>query len=61
MNNIKYSKLSDTDKLGLLQLMYHELQKKTIAGTMTARDIEHKELIIAETELVYSQLKQRSN
>ncbi len=53
---MEYTSLSDTDKLGLLQLLYHDLKNK---DKITARDIEQKELIIAETQIVYNRLKGR--
>mgnify|MGYP001594700628 CR=1 FL=1 len=59
MSAINYDVLSDSEKLDLLQLLYHDLKKKQ--SMWTARDIEQKELIIQETQRVYNRIKMRSN
>lgn len=61
MSAIDYTMLNDTDKLGLLQILYHDLKQKQTNGLWTARDIEQKELVIAETQRVYNRLKMRGN
>lgn len=48
----QYRAFSDEDKLGILQLMYHDLQGKP-------NRTEDRELIIAETERVYERLSRR--
>lgn len=58
MSAVDYTMLSDTDKLGLLQLLYHDLKNKE---KLTARDIEQKELLVQETQRVYNRIKMRSN
>jgi hypothetical protein len=58
MDNIDYSILSDIEKLSLLQLLYYEIKKK---NKLTVRDTKQKELIVAETQRVYSRIKLRSN
>lgn len=56
---MNYDTLSDSEKLDLLRLLYHDLKKKE--QMWTARDIEQKELIIQETQRVYGRIKMRSN
>jgi len=51
----EYKMLSDDDKLGLLQLLYSDLKGKKL----TARDIEQKELIVQEAQLIYNRIKKR--
>lgn len=58
MGSIKYNQMSDADKLDLLRLLYHDLKAKEQS---TARDIEQKELIIQETQRVYSRIKKGSH
>jgi len=58
MSAIEYNQLSDEEKLELLQVLYHDLKKK---DKITARDIEQKELVIAETQIVYNRIKMRSH
>ena len=58
MSAINYDTLSDAEKLELLQLLYSDLKKK---DKITARDIEQKELVIAETQIVYNRIKMRSH
>jgi len=58
MSAIDYNQLSDEEKLELLQVLYHDLKKK---DKITARDIEQKELVIAETQIVYNRIKMRSH
>lgn len=48
---IKYAELSDVDKLGYLQLLYHDMKHSAKA----------KQLILAEAMLVYARIKNRSN
>ena len=55
---INYRNLSDADKLDLLRVLYHDLKTKDAAGLSTARDIEQKKLVLAETCVVYSRIKQ---
>jgi hypothetical protein len=50
----EYKSFSDEDKLGILQLMYHDLKGKP-------NRIEDRELIIQETQKVYSRLKHKGN
>ena len=58
MSSINYTILSDSEKLDLLRLLYTDLKNKE---KITARDIEQKELIIAETQIVYNRIKLRSH
>jgi len=58
MSAINYNQLSDAEKLALLQVLYQDLKKK---DKITARDIEQKELVIAETQIVYNRIKMRSH
>lgn len=58
---MNYDYLSDSEKLDLLRLLYHDLKQKSVNGLATARDIEQKELIETETQKVYSRIKMRSN
>lgn len=57
MSAINYDLLNDDEKLDLLRLLYHDLQ---IKQHKTARDLEQKELLIAETQKVYNRLRNRS-
>jgi hypothetical protein len=62
----EYRNLSDTEKLDLLQLLYHDIkiELKSISLDDFARRkkcIQNKELVVAETQLVYNRIKQRSN
>lgn len=57
---IDYHALSDEEKLELLQLMYYDLKHSTLIGN-EEKYKAHKERIIAETQLVYSRIKQRSH
>ncbi len=50
----QYKAFSDDDKLGILQLMYHELQGKP-------NRTKDRELIVQETERVYERLARRGN
>jgi H2-forming N5,N10-methylenetetrahydromethanopterin dehydrogenase-like enzyme len=58
MSAINYRQLNDAEKLDLLRLLYHDLKNKE---KITARDIEQKALIVAETQVVYNRIKRRSN
>ena len=58
MSAINYKQLSDNEKLDLLQLLYLDLKNKE---KITRRDLEHKALIVAETQKVYSRIKMRGN
>lgn len=58
MSAINYNHLSDSEKLDLLRLLYHDLKNKE---KMTAVDIQQKELIVKETQRVYNRIKMRSN
>ena len=58
MSAINYDYLSDSEKLDLLRLLYHDLKNK---DKITARDIEQKELLVQETQRVYNRIKMRSN
>ncbi len=58
MSAINYDTLNDSEKLDLLRLLYTDIKNK---DKITARDIEQKALIVAETQVVYSRIKQRSN
>lgn len=58
MSAINYDILSDSDKLDLLRLLYTDLKNKE---HITARDIEQKALVVAETQRVYNRIKMRSN
>lgn len=55
MAAVNYDTLSDADKLDLLRLLYHDLKNKE---KITARDLEQKALLLAETQRVYSRIKQ---
>lgn len=57
MSAINYDLLNDDEKLDLLRLLYHDLQ---IKQHKTARDLEQKELLIAETQKVYNRLRNKS-
>lgn len=54
---MNYRQLNDSDKLDLLRLLYTDLKNKDASGRSTARDIEQKELIVAETLRVYTRIK----
>lgn len=56
MSGIDYKQLNDDEKLELLQLLYCDLKTKQ---HVTARDIDQKELIVKETQIVYNRIKQR--
>jgi len=61
-----YTSLNDDEKIGLLQLLYHDIKTelKTISIHEFAQRkklIQNKELIVAETQLVYNRIKKRSN
>ncbi len=58
MGAIKYNTLSDSDKLDLLRLLYHDLKKK---DKLTARDLEQISLLVSETHRVYTRLKQKAH
>lgn len=59
MRSIDYDVLSDSEKLDLLRLLYHDLQGRK--HLWTARDIEQKELIVAEAQRVYGRIKHTEN
>lgn len=56
MSNIDYRALSDEDKIGVLQLMYQRVK-----DTASIKGKADKEIIIAETQIVYNRLKKRGN
>ena len=58
MSAINYDYLSDSEKLDLLRLLYHDIKNK---DKITRRDIEQRELIVRETQKVYNRIKMRSN
>lgn len=59
MSAINYGVLSDSEKLDLLRLLYTDIKTKEKKGLCLARDLEQKELIIAETQVVYDRIKKR--
>lgn len=61
MSAINYDYLSDSEKLDLLRVLYHDLKHKEKNGQSLARDIEQKALILAETQIVYSRLRRHSH
>lgn len=61
MSAINYDYLSDSEKLDLLRVLYHDLKYKEKNGQSLARDIEQKALILAETQKVYGRLRRHSH
>lgn len=55
MSDINYQALNDVEKLDLLRLLYHDLDKSSPSYKL------HHDLIVAETQIVYNRIKQRSN
>lgn len=56
MTKIEYQSLSDEEKIELLRLLYQDVKQPR-----NEREAFHKEKIIAETQIVYNRLKQRSH
>jgi len=54
----EYHSLSDSEKLDLLRLLYHDIKHKE---QITAVDIHQRELIVLETQKVYSRIKKHSH
>lgn len=56
MSTINYDYLSDLEKFDLLRLLYHNLK-----NAFDAKAIEQKELIVQETQRVYSRIKAKNH
>ncbi len=53
---INYATLSDADKLDLLRVLYHDTSNKE---ELTAKDVENRELILAETQVVFARIREQ--
>ncbi len=57
MSRIVWAHHSDEEKLDILRVLYRDIKN----GPQTERSAKNRELVIAETQIVYNRLKQRSH